>query len=50
MAIVGMMIVPLPTLLLDVLLTVNISISVILLLISLYVRDALSSRCSRRCC
>ncbi|MDC0714732.1 type III secretion system export apparatus subunit SctV [Stigmatella sp. ncwal1] len=40
-AIVGMMIVPLPTLLLDVLLTLNISISVVLLLISLYVPGAL---------
>ncbi len=40
-AIVGMMIVPLPTLLLDVLLTLNISISVVLLLISLYVPTAL---------
>ncbi|MBU8894983.1 type III secretion system export apparatus subunit SctV [Corallococcus sp. M34] len=40
-AIVGMMIVPLPTLLLDVLLTLNISISVVLLLISLYVPAAL---------
>ncbi|HEX8704823.1 MAG TPA: FHIPEP family type III secretion protein, partial [Myxococcaceae bacterium] len=39
-AIVGMMIVPLPTLLLDVLLTFNISISVVLLLISLYVPAA----------
>jgi type III secretion protein V len=40
-AIVGMMIVPLPTLLLDVLLTVNISISVMILLISLYLPRAL---------
>ncbi|AKQ67666.1 Flagellar biosynthesis protein FlhA [Myxococcus hansupus] len=40
-AIVGMMIVPLPTLLLDVLLTLNISISVVLLLVSLYVPGAL---------
>jgi type III secretion protein V len=40
-AIVGMMIVPLPTQLLDVLLTLNISISVVLLLISLYVPAAL---------
>ncbi|HVG62845.1 MAG TPA: type III secretion system export apparatus subunit SctV [Hyalangium sp.] len=40
-AIVGMMIVPLPTHLLDVLLTFNISISVVLLLISLYVPAAL---------
>ncbi|MFP2929170.1 type III secretion system export apparatus subunit SctV [Pyxidicoccus sp. 3LG] len=39
--IVGMMIVPLPTLLLDVLLTLNISISVVLLLVSLYVPAAL---------
>ena len=41
-AIVGMMIVPLPTHLLDVLLTLNISISVLVLLISLYVPNALS--------
>src|SRR5918997_523665 len=40
-SIVGMMIVPLPTGLLDVLLTANISLSVILLLISLYVPHAL---------
>ena len=40
-AIVGMMIVPLPTVLMDVLLTLNISISVVLLLISLYVPQAL---------
>jgi type III secretion protein V len=40
-AIVGMMIVPLPTHLLDVLLTFNVSISVVLLLISLYVPAAL---------
>ncbi|HEX8538972.1 MAG TPA: type III secretion system export apparatus subunit SctV, partial [Cystobacter sp.] len=40
-AIIGMMIVPLPPLLLDVLLTLNISISVVLLLISLYVPQAL---------
>ncbi|MCK8496189.1 MULTISPECIES: type III secretion system export apparatus subunit SctV [Myxococcus] len=40
-AIVGMMIVPLPPLLLDVLLTLNISISVVLLLVSLYVPAAL---------
>ncbi|WP_163996738.1 type III secretion system export apparatus subunit SctV [Pyxidicoccus caerfyrddinensis] len=39
--IVGMMIVPLPTILLDVLLTLNISISVVLLLVSLYVPAAL---------
>jgi type III secretion protein V len=40
-AIVGMMIVPLPTHLLDVLLTLNISLSVIILLTSLYVPTAL---------
>ncbi|MFO0593843.1 MAG: type III secretion system export apparatus subunit SctV [Myxococcaceae bacterium] len=41
MAIIGMLIVPLPTLLLDILLTVNISLSVIILLISLYIPGAL---------
>ncbi len=40
-AIVGMMIVPLPTILLDLLLTINISLSVIILLISLYIPGAL---------
>src|SRR3954469_25284373 len=40
-SIVGMMIVPLPTHLVDVLLTFNVSISVVLLLISLYVPAAL---------
>jgi type III secretion protein V len=41
-AIVAMMIVPLPTALLDLLLSVNIAAAVTLLLVSLYVRDALS--------
>ena len=41
MAVVGMMIVPLPTGLLDVLLVVNISISMIMLLIAMYIPDAL---------
>jgi type III secretion protein V len=40
-AIIGMLIVPLPTLLLDILLTINISLSVIILLISLYIPGAL---------
>jgi type III secretion protein V len=40
--IVGMMIVPLPTPLLDVLLTANIGIAVLLLLVAMYVPDALS--------
>jgi type III secretion protein V len=40
-AIVSMMIVPLPTFLLDLLLSVNISLSVIILLISLYIPTAL---------
>jgi type III secretion protein V len=39
MSIIGMMIVPLPTFLLDLLLTVNIAFSVILLLISLYISE-----------
>lgn len=39
MSIIGMMIVPLPTFLLDLLLTVNISFAVILLLISLYISE-----------
>jgi type III secretion protein V len=39
MSIIGMMIVPLPTFLLDLLLTVNISFAVMLLLISLYVSE-----------
>ena len=41
MAIIGMLIVPLPPFLLDILLTVNISLSVIILLISLYIPGAL---------
>ncbi len=40
--VVGMMIVPLPTWLLDVLLATNLSLSVLLLLVALFVRDALS--------
>jgi type III secretion protein V len=41
MAIIGMLIVPLPPLLLDILLTLNISLSVIILLMSLYIPGAL---------
>jgi type III secretion protein V len=41
MLIVGMMIVPLPTPLLDILLVVNISISMVMLLIAMYIPDAL---------
>lgn len=41
MLVVGMMIIPLPTHLLDVLLVLNISISVIMLLISMYIAQAL---------
>ncbi|MBE2250990.1 MAG: type III secretion system export apparatus subunit SctV [Myxococcus sp.] len=40
-SIIGMLIVPLPTLLLDVLLTVNISLSVIILLMTIYIPGAL---------
>jgi type III secretion protein V len=40
-AIVGMMIVPLPTLLLDLLISVNIATAVVVLLVSLYVGEAL---------
>ncbi len=40
-AIIGMMIVPLPTFLLDILLTINISLSVIIVLIALYIPSAL---------
>jgi type III secretion protein V len=40
-SIVGMMIVPLPTFLLDLLITVNIAAAVTLLLVSIYVSDAL---------
>ncbi len=39
---VGMMIVPLPTWLLDILLATNLSLAVLLLLVALFVRDALS--------
>lgn len=39
--IIGMMIIPLPTFLLDLLLTLNISISVMLLMVSLYIPSAL---------
>ena len=41
MIVVGMMIVPVPTHLLDVLLVINISISMIMLLIAMYIPDAL---------
>jgi len=41
MAVVGMMIIPVPTHVLDVLLVLNISISVIMLLISMYIPQAL---------
>ena len=40
-AIIGLMIVPLPTMVLDVLLTINISLSVIIPLISIYIPHAL---------
>ena len=40
-AMVGMMIVPLPTPLLDLLISINIAVAVVLLLVSLYVGDAL---------
>ncbi len=40
-AIIGMMIVPLPTIVLDVLLTINISLSVIILLMTIYIPGAL---------
>lgn len=40
-AMIGMMIVPLPTLLLDILLTINIATAVTLLMISLYIPNAL---------
>lgn len=40
-AIVGMMIVPLPTPLLDLLISVNIATGVVLLLVAIYVSDAL---------
>src|SRR5204862_4874356 len=40
-SIVGMMIVPLPTPLLDLLISVNIATGVVLLLVAIYVRDAL---------
>jgi type III secretion protein V len=40
-AIVGMMIVPLPTWLLDLLITFNITLAVVILLVALYVQDAL---------
>ncbi|MCA9582663.1 MAG: FHIPEP family type III secretion protein, partial [Myxococcales bacterium] len=42
MLMVGMMIVPLPTFLLDVLLASNISIAVLMMLVSLYLRDGLA--------
>ncbi len=40
-SIVGMMIVPLPTFLLDLLLSLNVTLAVILLMVSIYVTDAL---------
>jgi type III secretion protein V len=39
--VVGMMIIPLPTFLLDILITTNISMSVVLLLVSIYINNAL---------
>ena len=39
--IIGMMIIPLPTFLLDMLLTLNITLSVMLLMVSLYIPNAL---------
>ena len=41
-SVVGMMIIPLPTFVLDLLLTVNVSLAVLILLVSIYIPDALS--------
>jgi len=41
-SVVGMMIIPLPTFVLDLLLTINISLAVLVLLVSIYIPDALS--------
>ncbi|HEX5035343.1 MAG TPA: FHIPEP family type III secretion protein, partial [bacterium] len=40
-AVIGMIIIPLPTWLIDILLTINITIGVLILLVALYVSDAL---------
>ncbi|MDX1387374.1 MAG: FHIPEP family type III secretion protein, partial [bacterium] len=40
-AVLGMIIIPLPTWLLDILLTINITIGVLILLVALYISDAL---------
>ena len=49
-SIVGMMIVPLPTSLLDLLISINIAAAVTLLLVAIYVSDALKIATFRRCC
>ncbi|HCU25503.1 MAG TPA: EscV/YscV/HrcV family type III secretion system export apparatus protein, partial [Deltaproteobacteria bacterium] len=40
-AVIGMIIIPLPTWLIDILLTINITIGILILLVSLYISDAL---------
>lgn len=40
-AVIGMIIIPLPTWLLDILLTINITVAIIILLVALYISDAL---------
>ena len=50
MAVVLLMIVPLPTMLLDLLLSIDIGLAVVLLLTAIYVGSRWSSRSSRRCC
>lgn len=49
LAVVLLMIVPLPTFILDLLLSVDIGLAVVLLLTAIYVRPPRSSRCFRRC-
>lgn len=49
-AVIGLMILPLPTPLIDTLLGINITLSVVLLMVTMYVPDSVSLSSFPRCC
>jgi len=49
-AMLSMMVLPLPPIALDVLFTFNIALSLVVIMVAVYSRARSSSRCSRRCC
>ena len=48
--VLGMMVLPLPTFLLDLLFTFNIALSVMILLVAMFTRKPLDFAAFRRCC